>query len=127
METSPENDADVEMEDGEDTRLEGVASQYDDEQKVQDNRMDLRDKSDRSEDMSERSQRSDKVETESYSLVEAKFQDESAGGIKHYAQGQSSMEGQLAGHLQQRHEVSGSLYLGLRSCFCPTNADKMNV
>lgn len=105
METSPENDADVEMEDGEDTRLEAVAFQYDDEQKVQDKRMELRDKSDRSEDMSERSQRSDKVETESYSHVEAKVQDESAVGIKSYAQGQSSAERQLAGHLQQQYEL----------------------
>lgn len=107
LETSPDVDVDAEMEDGEETRLEGVALQYDDEQKVEENRVEFRDKSDRSGDVSDRSQLSDKVETESYSHAETKIQDESANGVKNYAQGQLSVhpEGQIAGHMQQRHEL----------------------
>lgn len=106
METSPDVDADVEVE-GKEMRLEGVAPQYGDEQKGEDDRVEFRDKSDRSGDISEKSQRSDKGETESYSHVEEKLQDESGSRIKIDAQKQLSVppEGLMGAHLQQRHEL----------------------
>ncbi|KMT07956.1 hypothetical protein BVRB_6g144900 [Beta vulgaris subsp. vulgaris] len=104
METSPDGDADAEMEDG-GMRPDSFASQY--EQGSDIHRAEFRDKSDRYGDISEKSVHSDKGDTELYTHSEANFQDESGSRIKIDAQNQSSVqpEAQATEYMQQRHEL----------------------
>ncbi|KNA25551.1 hypothetical protein SOVF_005700 [Spinacia oleracea] len=106
METSPDGDIDVEMEDGE-TRPDAVAPQHNNDQKLVANRADLHDKSDRSGDISEKSVQSDKGDAELYSYHEANGLDESGSRLKTNAHNQLLLqpEGQTAGYLQHRHEL----------------------
>lgn len=106
METSPDGDADVEMEDGE-MRPEAVAHEYNNEQKSEADRAELHDKFERSGDISERSAQSDKGDTELHSTIEARVPDESGGRLKIDVQKQLLLqpEGQTAEYLQQRNEV----------------------
>lgn len=112
METSPDGDIDVEMEDGE-TRPDAVAPQHNNDQKLVANRADLHDKSDRSGDISEKSVQSDKGDAELYSYHEANGLDESGSRLKTNAHNQLLLqpEGQTAGYLQHRHEVLSCFYL----------------
>lgn len=103
METSPDGEADVEMEDGE-TRHDAILSQHLKEHRSE---VDRRDKSERSGDISEKSAPSDRGDVELYSLNEAKSEDES--GSRHnsdnHKQPLLQPESQSSGYLQQRHEV----------------------
>ncbi|CAO2828587.1 unnamed protein product [Amaranthus hypochondriacus] len=103
METSPDGEADVEMEDGE-TRHDAILSQHLKEHRSE---VDRRDKSERSGDISEKSAPSDRGDVELYSLNEAKSEDES--GSRHnsdnHKQPLLQPESQSSGYLQQRHEL----------------------
>ncbi|XP_057542825.1 uncharacterized protein LOC130821173 isoform X2 [Amaranthus tricolor] len=103
MDTSPDGEADVEMEDGE-TRHDAILSQHLKEHRSE---VDRRDKSERSGDISEKSAPSDRGDVELYSLNEAKSEDES--GSRHNSDNHKQLllqpESQSSGYLQQRHEL----------------------
>ncbi|KAH9606032.1 hypothetical protein KSS87_021049 [Heliosperma pusillum] len=105
MEASPDGDGDAEMEDGE-TRLEGIASQYVNQQKAGNGRIEFHDISDRSGDISERPLQNDKGD-DVYSHDEANIQDDLGSRMMIDVQKQPSVhpEEPRSAYLQQRHEL----------------------